>query len=103
MDGNGRTGRLIMNLELLKGGYPITIIEKDDRPIYYELRKRRKRVTEIVYRTFYRKNPSIKPLPLLMNESPVIYHKIRARITNMYKLTDKEILSAIFTIRYTVY
>ncbi len=35
-DGNGRTGRLIMNLELLKGGYPITIIEKDDRPEYYE-------------------------------------------------------------------
>lgn len=25
-----------MNLELLKAGYPITIIEKDDRPIYYE-------------------------------------------------------------------
>lgn len=36
IDGNGRTGRLIMNLELLKAGYPITIIEKDDRPIYYE-------------------------------------------------------------------
>lgn len=35
-DGNGRTGRLIMNLELLKGGYPITIIEKEDRPEYYE-------------------------------------------------------------------
>lgn len=34
-DGNGRTGRLLMNLELLKGGYPITIIEKDDRPEYY--------------------------------------------------------------------
>ncbi|AVL71164.1 hypothetical protein CEQ07_06865 [Oligella urethralis] len=36
IDGNGRTGRLIMNLELLKAGYPITIIEKDDRPEYYE-------------------------------------------------------------------
>ncbi|ETD67608.1 cell filamentation protein Fic [Pelistega indica] len=35
VDGNGRTGRLLMNLELLKGGYPITIIEKDDRPEYY--------------------------------------------------------------------
>ncbi|CAM5181602.1 hypothetical protein OURE66S_00678 [Oligella ureolytica] len=35
-DGNGRTGRLLMNLELLKGGYPITIIEQQDRPEYYE-------------------------------------------------------------------
>lgn len=35
VDGNGRTGRLLMNLELLKGGYPITIIENNDRPEYY--------------------------------------------------------------------
>ena len=34
-DGNGRTGRLLMNLELMKAGYPITIIKKEDREDYY--------------------------------------------------------------------
>jgi Fic family protein len=36
VDGNGRTARLLMNLELVKSGYPITIIEIQDRPQYYE-------------------------------------------------------------------
>lgn len=31
IDGNGRTSRLIMNLILLKNGYPITIIEGDNK------------------------------------------------------------------------
>ena len=34
-DGNGRTGRLLMNLELMKAGYPITIIKKEERDDYY--------------------------------------------------------------------
>jgi Fic family protein len=34
-EGNGRTGRLILNVELLRAGYPITIIRKDDRLDYY--------------------------------------------------------------------
>lgn len=38
VDGNGRTSRLIMNLILLQNGYPITIIESDekDRLEYYD-------------------------------------------------------------------
>lgn len=34
-DGNGRTGRLLMNLELMKNGYPITIIKNENRNDYY--------------------------------------------------------------------
>ncbi|HDR1501560.1 TPA: Fic family protein [Pasteurella multocida] len=34
-DGNGRTGRLLLNLELMKNGYPLTTIKFEDRPLYY--------------------------------------------------------------------
>lgn len=38
IDGNGRTARLVMNLVLIKAGFPITNIssEKDSRLLYYE-------------------------------------------------------------------
>lgn len=36
IDGNGRTARIIMNLILIKIGYPIAIITKDDRIRYYD-------------------------------------------------------------------
>lgn len=40
IDGNGRTGRLLMNLELIKNEYPLAIIAFDDRLDYYNaLRK----------------------------------------------------------------
>lgn len=34
-DGNGRTGRLLLNLELMKAGYPPAVIRDEDRPAYY--------------------------------------------------------------------
>lgn len=35
-DGNGRTGRLLMNYELLKNNLPPVIISKDDKLKYFE-------------------------------------------------------------------
>lgn len=35
-DGNGRTARLLMNLELMKAGFPATVIEVKQRLAYYE-------------------------------------------------------------------
>ena len=35
VDGNGRAARLLMNLLLLKAGYPIAIIRNEDRVAYY--------------------------------------------------------------------
>ncbi|KVQ00023.1 cell filamentation protein Fic [Burkholderia ubonensis] len=36
VDGNGRTGRLLLNFELMQAGYPPAIIRKEDRLAYYE-------------------------------------------------------------------
>jgi Fic family protein len=36
IDGNGRTARLLMNLELLKAAYPIAIIKVEERQKYYQ-------------------------------------------------------------------
>lgn len=36
-DGNGRTGRLLMNIFLLQKGYPLCVILKNDRKKYYQV------------------------------------------------------------------
>jgi Fic/DOC family len=36
IDGNGRTGRLLLNFEMMKDGYPPVIIRKEDRFAYYD-------------------------------------------------------------------
>ena len=36
IDGNGRTSRLILNMELMRSGYVPVIIKKDNRLKYYE-------------------------------------------------------------------
>ena len=34
--GNGRTARLLMNLLLMRAGYPPAVIRVEDRPAYYD-------------------------------------------------------------------
>ncbi|MCL4431866.1 MAG: Fic family protein [Epsilonproteobacteria bacterium] len=36
IDGNGRTSRLLMNLELMKNGFPPAVIKVEDRLAYYQ-------------------------------------------------------------------
>lgn len=36
-DGNGRTSRIVMNILLMKAGFPMTIILKNDRQRYYRV------------------------------------------------------------------
>lgn len=36
IDGNGRTARILMNLVLMRSGYPIAIVTKEDRMRYYD-------------------------------------------------------------------
>ena len=37
VDGNGRTGRLLLNVELMKSGYPPAVIRREDRAAYCAL------------------------------------------------------------------
>jgi Fic family protein len=36
VDGNGRTGRLLLNFDLMKAGYPPAVIRTEDRLAYYD-------------------------------------------------------------------
>ncbi|MBM3303518.1 MAG: Fic family protein [Candidatus Aenigmarchaeota archaeon] len=40
VDGNGRTARLLMNLFLMRHGYPVTLVLKVDRKKYYDCLRR---------------------------------------------------------------
>ncbi|MEX2183862.1 MAG: Fic family protein [Chloroflexota bacterium] len=55
-DGNGRVGRLILNLMLVRHGYPPAVIRKRDRPKYLKAQRRADRgevapLTEIIARS----------------------------------------------------
>ena len=54
IDGNGRTGRLIMNLDLIRNGYPPINVKFTDRKRYYE-----------AFDAFYRDNDASKMIALI--------------------------------------
>ena len=54
IDGNGRTGRLIMNLDLIRNGYPPINVKFTDRKRYYE-----------AFDAFYRDNDASKMITLI--------------------------------------
>ena len=56
IDGNGRTGRLLMNLELMQNGYPAIDVKYTDRRRYYE-----------AFDAYYRAG-SAEPMTLLIAE-----------------------------------
>ena len=57
IDGNGRTGRLILNLELMKEGYPPVNIKFQDRRKYYDC-----------FTDYYRKNGDPSMLMFMIEE-----------------------------------
>ena len=54
IDGNGRTGRLILNLDLIRNGYPPINVKFTDRKRYYE-----------AFDAFYRDNDASKMIDLI--------------------------------------
>ena len=54
IDGNGRTGRLIMNLDLIRNGYPPINVKFTDRKRYYD-----------AFDAFYRDNDATKMTALI--------------------------------------
>ena len=57
IDGNGRTGRLIMNLMLMQAGYPPINVKFSDRKRYYE-----------AFDSFYRDGDSFPMTEIILNE-----------------------------------
>lgn len=57
VDGNGRTGRLILNLMLMQAGYPPINVKYSDRKRYYE-----------AFDEYYRDNKAEVMVSILLNE-----------------------------------
>ncbi len=71
-DGNGRTARLIMNIILMRAGYPLAVILKNDRKKYY-------RILDIADKGDY--DPLIKFVAQAVERSLDIYLKTLTPIT----------------------
>ena len=70
VDGNGRTGRLILNLMLMQAGYPPINVKYSDRKRYYE-----------VFDSFYRDrdaSPMISIVGMAVKEQLAVFCRIYA-------------------------
>ena len=72
IDGNGRTGRLILNLELIRNGYPAINVKFSDRKRYYD-----------AFDSFYRDN-NAKPMINLIAEY------VSARYDDYFRILENE-------------
>ena len=105
IEGHGRTGRLLLNLELMKNGYPITVIRNEEREEYYtaletaQAKADYRLLTDFIeksientfwiYYKYFDKNTKIKFEEYLKNKGinpKKIYHK---RIEN-YPETERD-------------
>jgi Fic family protein len=48
-DGNGRTARLLMNLILIRGGYPPVAVRPEDRPTYLQTLQTARGTEKLLY------------------------------------------------------
>lgn len=71
IDGNGRTGRLILNLDLIRNGYPPINVKFTDRKRYYD-----------AFDAFYKDN---NPTPM----TELIAEYIDARFDDYFKVLEK--------------
>lgn len=71
IDGNGRTGRLILNLDLIRNGYPPINVKFTDRKRYYD-----------AFDAFYKDN---NPAPM----TELIAEYIDARFDDYFKVLEK--------------
>ena len=74
IDGNGRTGRLILNLDLIRNGYPPINVKFTDRKRYYD-----------AFDAFYKNND-----PTLMTE--LIAEYIDLRFDDYFTVLEKNSL-----------
>jgi len=82
IDGNGRTGRLLLNLELMKNGYPITVIRNEEREEYYTALE-----TAQVESNYELLTDFIEKIDRILNENTTFYESIN-NIENILKVTD---------------
>ena len=71
IDGNGRTGRLILNLDLIRNGYPPINVKFTDRKRYYD-----------AFDAFYKDND---PTPM----TELIAEYINLRFSDYFKVLEK--------------
>lgn len=72
IDGNGRTGRLILNLELIRNGYPAINVKFSDRKRYYD-----------AFDSFYRDN---NPTPMIN----LVAEYVSARYDDYFRILENE-------------